>query len=189
MLKIKTRPSALITNADVKSALKITHAEDDAEITKCIARAMAYLDGHEGYMGRAIAEQVWTQTIAEFPADIRLELGPVQSVDAITYLDSDGVEQTVDPTTYYLHHTDRWSFVSLVPGASWPGDVSTRKDAVKVEFTAGDADDSPDLDAIKQGAIFLAAHFHENPLPVESGPAFELPFGVRDILAPYRILL
>lgn len=189
MLDIKTQPAALLTTAEVKTYLTIDHSEDDALIGQLINRATAYLDGPEGYMGRALVSQVWYQTVPAFSSIMKIELGPVVSVDAITYLDPDGVSQTVAGESYYSHRDDRWTFVEPLPGNSWPTSVSARKDAVKIEFTAGWASSDPRLEAIKQGAAMLIGHFMQNTSAVENSPHFKVPMGVEDILAPFRIML
>ena len=58
-----TAPTAeIVTLADMKAHLRVTHTVEDELIEALTAAAVAYLDGWTGVLGRCIGEQVWRVT-------------------------------------------------------------------------------------------------------------------------------
>lgn len=62
-------------------------------------------------------------------------------------------------------------------------------EAVEVHFRAGFGDDHADIPApIMQAVLEMAAHFYTERRPIIVGTIVaELPFGVKSLLAPYRV--
>lgn len=59
-----TAPTAeIVTLADMKAHLRVTHSVEDDLIEALTAAAVAYLDGWTGILGRCIAEQQWRVTL------------------------------------------------------------------------------------------------------------------------------
>lgn len=138
-LRLKTAPAAdPVALADVKAHMNISHTDDDAMLAEYIDTAVSFLDGRDGYLGRALVTQVWTMTLPAFPAEIVLPLPPCASVDAITYVDREGALQTLAPASYDVSGLDSADTARIMPadGESWP-DTAVKPEAVTVEFTAG----------------------------------------------------
>ncbi len=68
--------------------------------------------------------------------EIVLPLPPLQTVDSIKYWDQNGVQQTLDPTTYIVDNVSEPARVVPAPGVAWPS-TQNRINAVDVRFTAG----------------------------------------------------
>lgn len=142
-LRLKTAPAAdPVALADVKAHLNIAHSDDDAMLGEYIANAVETLDGRDGYLGRALVTQVWTLTLPAFTREIILPLPPCQSVDAITYADIAGDEQTLDPSLYNVTRLNSAepSRIWTEDPDGWPATEALNPEAVTVEFTAGYGD-------------------------------------------------
>lgn len=123
----------LVTLAELKQQLGIVHADDDAVLTALILAARQWCEGETGAI---FAERSFKATLDYFPAEIRLPVGPVISVDQLDYLDENGALQTLDPLNYYAELTPGRSRIVPAYATSWP---LTRQQlgAVEVTFTAG----------------------------------------------------
>ena len=64
---------------------------------------------------------------------IPLHRNPIQSVESVTYTDSEGTSQTLDPSGYTLDFGNR----AIYPVGTWPS-VTTGHRAVVVNYTAGE---------------------------------------------------
>jgi uncharacterized phiE125 gp8 family phage protein len=187
-----TPPSeAPVSVEEIKEQSLVDHDDQDGKIELLIAAAVSHLDGWTGTLGRALCEQTWRQDYDDFASCLRLPLGPVVSVEVVTYIDTDGIEQTVDEADYTLRTDSLGSYVEFGCEYSFPS-LNSANAAVSVEFVAG----YPVTDgawtgpaAIKHAIMLLVAHWFENREAVltgQSAAAVALPLGVDALLAPYR---
>lgn len=161
---------------DAKAHLRVTHSSEDTLIEALRDAAIGHV---ERVAGVALAEGTWRWTLRSFPSRIDLPMGPVTTVDAVTYFDADGAEQT-------------YADARLVNGSAYPaagGSWPTAYDSVTVEFTAGlaSASDAPELLAAVQ---LLLGHFYINREAINIGNIVnELPLGVDALIGTYRKVL
>ena len=126
------------------------------------------------------------------PGTLALEGSPVLAIQSITYIDEDGIEQTLDNTTYALDNTQQISVVRLNSGETWPATDSVAN-AVKVNYTvgysaAGDSpQDKPMKGSIKAAMLMLVAHFYRNPEATVEKALTEVPMGVCWLLRPIQL--
>lgn len=182
MLTRLVAPSAVVTLAEAKDALRIYHTRDDDFLTQSIAAAIEYLDGPSGVLGQLLGSQQWAWKTAWFTTPLRIPLGPVATVDSVKYLDTTGVEQTLSSAVYYLFQDARGPYLALVPGQSWPATMG-RDDAVTVTFTGGI---SPIPAQIKSGILLLTSHLNQFREEQVTEQTFPTGFGLFDLIAPYR---
>lgn len=178
---------ALLTLAEVKTHLRIDHAEEDDYLSGLVEAATAHLDGRAGILGRALVTQTWAQDWSGFPAldCIRLPLPDVQSA-TITYHDDDDTEQAFGGDQWHLTQDARSSLILLNRAASWPA-AGGRPDAVTITMVAGfgAAGDVPR--PIRTAALMLLASWYENREAVNVGNIVSvLPIAVDALLTPYR---
>jgi len=123
-----------VTLADVEAQVRATLTSESALINAYIS---AVTDKAENYTRRALITQTWEITLDRFPLcrGIALPLSPVQSITSIKYIDTNGVEQTVDPTAYVLTAGDP-AEVYPVYGLYWPS-TRTQPDAVTIRYVCG----------------------------------------------------
>lgn len=112
----------------------------------------------------------------------RLPEAPVTAIASITYLDNDGVSQTLSTDVYELRSDDLEAAVVLKYNQSWPSiQLGSR---ITVTATVGYATIPPDVAWAIQ---MLAAHLHENREASVVGVSAEtIPMGVESLLVNHR---
>lgn len=151
-----------LSTEDVRTYLKIDDDDtsDDAIINMLITAARRYA---ETYTGLSLMPQTWVAVADAFPGcwlppvpfsayayggrgeifphsiddlTIKIGRGPVNTISSITYVDTNGATQTLDPSNYILDTSDLVQRVAPAYGSSWP--VARRQlGAVRITFTAG----------------------------------------------------
>ena len=119
---------------------------------------------------------------------LRLPFPDVITIEEVSYKDSAGDENTVDPTTYVLIEDVVSPYLSVGTG-SWPSGAATRPDAVTVRFTAGfgTADQVPA--PIKHGLKLMIEDLYEHRETVAIGvTATTIPISasVQRLFANYK---
>ena len=138
-LVLTTPPaSEPVTLAEAKAQCRVELAftDDDAILTTFIAVARRAAEKHTGV---GIIPQRWTLTLAQFPpwsGHIELPKGPVISIDSVTYLDTNGATQTLDPATYVWVRDELADRLSLAYNKVWPVTYG-QANAVTIAFTIG----------------------------------------------------
>jgi uncharacterized phiE125 gp8 family phage protein len=163
----------------LKSHVKEDSNDNDALLALYLAAATEHVERH---IGRAIFTQEWQLVLDAFPAgDLILPIGPVQSIDLISYIDADEAVTTLEPVDYGVDTASVEARVRSVDG--WP-DTADTLNTVTVEWTAGGTECPPDLQV---AIMLLAGNMFENREAVVTGvTAVDLPFGVKQLLAPHR---
>lgn len=89
----------------------------------------------EQLLGRYLITQTVDLYLDCFP-DWEIKLRPLQSVTSITYVDTDGVTQTIDANDYMIDANSAPARITPAYGKTWPA-TREQNNAVKVRFTAG----------------------------------------------------
>jgi uncharacterized phiE125 gp8 family phage protein len=188
-LKLVTAPLVEPVSLDeMKSHLRVDIEDHNDLISGLIAGAREYL---EGATNRAFVSQTWRLSLDNFPAgEIELPKPPLLTVDSIVYLDSEGVETTIDSSDYIVDTDSEPGRIVLASGASWPTGVSLYPvNPVQIEFTAGYGDAGSDVPQyLRQAVKLLVSHWYENPEATKEGSALrEIPFGVESLIFLHRV--
>ena len=179
------RPTELPVNvAYVKAQAVVDFADDDDFLNESILDAVDYLDGYDGILGRALMDQTVVQKMPNF-SDMRLPYGAATSITSVTYFDTLGVAQTVSAEDYILLNDQNGSRMHFLSDSQLPA-VFDRPDAVVVTYQAGwaTADDVPA--PITKAIVMMISGWYENRTGMTDTGLKEAPYGVRDMLAPYR---
>lgn len=183
-----TGPAVTPVSVDeIKANSRIDHPDDDALIGRLLNAAIARLDGWGGIMGRCLINQVWTYSLANWPA-CHLELPfPDVSAVSVTYYDPAAAVQTLAPSYYRLLQGEVTGILEWSDAFAGPS-RQVRSDAISISMTAGYGVAATDVpEDIRQAIILLVGHWYVNR--EASGPAMtELPFAVSALLAPHRLL-
>jgi len=157
-------------------------------IRQCAEAAVSALDGPRSSIRRALFDQEWSLFLNGFPPVIEIPLSPVQSILFIKYLDEDGAWQTLDSSKYRLTASHTWQpEIAPSQGETWPSTMAVAE-SVEVSFEAGFGPSHTNIpNAILQAVLDLTAHFYTERQIVAFGTPTELPFGVKDLLKPYRV--
>lgn len=197
-LRLVTPPAGgVVSLALQKEHMRVFHDDEDLTIALYMDAARETVDGPNGWLGRALAQQTWDMALDDWPRTgrIRLPLQPLIRVDSVKYRDPDGVIQTVAPADYQVVDGGvSPSFVLPEKNRSWPG-VDSRPDSVTVQFTAGypptGAGESLDHGGgvparVKAALMILAAEMYERrEMNVQGTIIAELPT-VRNLLTPFK---
>lgn len=123
-----------VTLAEAKLHCKAEESADDALITALIVSARQQA---EHRTGRALVTQKWELTRDSFPVDsLELPNPKLVSVESVTYLDADGVRQTLANTEYQVVTDELIGRVLPAYGKSWPS-CRVQPGSVAVNFTCG----------------------------------------------------
>lgn len=124
-----------IADASLGAGAPTTNTTGDPLLRMLITAARQHA---EQELKRYLITQTLDAYFHEFPHehDRRFFLPPLQAVSAITYVDIDGVTQTLDSSLYVVDNISRPARIEPAYGTVWP---STREQmsAVKVRFVAG----------------------------------------------------
>ena len=138
-VRIITEPTAEpITLTEAKSAMGVSHDDDDQMITGYIKAARRWA---ESYLNAYLMTQVIEVTMDAFPGwEFGLGLWPIQSVDSVKYDDTSSpiTEVTLtENTNYYADVLAKCGRIKLIDEIP---DVTSRPNAVKIRATVGYAD-------------------------------------------------
>ena len=143
-----------ITLAEAKAHLRVEHNADDVLITALIVAARQAAESHTG---RALVSQQWRLTLEDWQDSIELPNPPLISVEAITYLDSLAVRQTLASSVYQVITDTLVGSVQLAYDGAWPA-IRAIPGSIRVDYTAGYGIASAVPQAIK--VWMLIAHRH-----------------------------
>jgi uncharacterized phiE125 gp8 family phage protein len=115
---------------------------------------------------------------------LSLQTFPVNSVSLVTYVDSDGVTQTVDPADYSIDSFERSAVLRFSK------DVPATE--VTVTFTAGFTDgESPNPYPLPKpiyvAMLLMIGNLYENRESVSDKESYERPQSAISLMTPYRI--
>lgn len=173
--------------ADLASSPQIA-PPDLTYIQELTRAAIALIDGPNGKLGRCLLSQTWLLKTSLQPTEVRLPLPPVRSIVSVRYMDTEGVVQTLAPSAYRLFGVGTWA-ADLAPvyGTSWPAGGDGRED-FQITFVSGYGDTMAEVPAPILHAIrLLVAQWYLERQPVTFATPNEMPFGVKEILAQFRL--
>lgn len=173
---------------DAKTYLRVDSTDDDALIATLIDVAQSNVETNTGL-------RFFTQTVSlscsEWADLARIPVGPISTITEITYIDREGVSQTLDPSFYALFGGGTLrAGVRTNVGKVFPL-VASYEDAITVSVTVGFG---ADVSAVPQGlvrALMLTLgdyyEFRADTIAERSVTPNSLPVGVENILLNYRV--
>ncbi|KKN55343.1 hypothetical protein LCGC14_0583330 [marine sediment metagenome] len=142
-----------VVAADVvaHSQLPIPTTAESTQITRMIQSARETV---EDQLWISLITQTRVQTLSDWPTDNRIELSfpPLQSVTSVTYLDTDGVRQTLSTSIYDVTTNEFKGLVTLAFDQVFPfnrGDIGS----IEVTYVAGYGDAATDVPSTIQLAL------------------------------------
>jgi uncharacterized phiE125 gp8 family phage protein len=177
-----------IADASLGAGAPSTNSTTDPVFTALIASARA---AAELELGRYLITQTLDMYLDEFPCEEPYEiyLPPIQSVSAITYVDSAGVTQTLSAPDYLVDSNSKPARITPAYGLYWPY-TREQNNAVKVRFIAGYGSASSVPDCIKQWMLMRIADLWTNraSLVIDPRGLIQIPRSYVDgLLDPERV--
>lgn len=187
MLDQLSPPAAeVMTSADpvLRAQLRLMPEENEEDVL-IDALAVTARRQIERKARNALVTQSFTLTLPAWPCDgIRLPRAPVQSVDAVRYSSGGGALVALAPEDFRLSR--RGARAQVEPVSGWPALAS--RGLIEVDFTAGYGDSGADVpEDIRHAMRLQIAHLFMHREAVASGVMVEIPLGIADLLAPYRL--
>lgn len=153
-----------ISIGDVCNHSRIDIGDDDALIELLINAAR---EQAESITNRALITQTWKLTLDVFPGNgygkIKIPKPPLQSIDSVTYLDTDGELQSLtdSPTSNWILEAGEPTIMVPDYDVTWPSTYDV-PDAVNITFTCGYGDAAEDVPAaIRQWMMVYVAGMYE----------------------------
>jgi len=174
--------SSVISLGEAKLHLKVDTDTEDDYIQTLIDAATGWVAGRN----RLLGDQVWELVLDAFPCEgIRLWKQPVQSVDSIQYVDTDGNTQTLDSDLYQVALASDPPRIMPAYGEVWPA-TRCQMESVTVRFTGGYNDSPIQIPAQIIAAMrMLMGHLYANKEAVvimQGIVSLELPLGLEALL-------
>ncbi len=153
-----------IDDSSLGAAAPTTNTTTDPLLNDLIATAR---EQAELELGRYLITQTLEKYYDSFPEFFQLP--PIQTVTSITYLDSDGAEQTLAASNYIVDSKSIPSRITRAQSVTWPSTYD-QVNAVKVTFVAGYGDAASDVpQSIRSWMLTRIKHDFDNPNPVKVG--------------------
>jgi len=173
--------------AEMKMHLRVEHSAEDALILVLIQAAREWC---EEFTSRSFITRTWELRLDAWPEERYIELPrpPLQGVTWVKYVDENGVEHTLDASTYVVDAVSVPGRVVLVNNASWPSVALFPAGAVRVRYTAGYGSNPSDVPEMARHAVrLLAAHWYENRENSSPAQLREIPMAAEMLLWPLRV--
>jgi len=130
----------------------------------------------------SIASQELLLALDSFDDIVYLPRGPVQSVEDISYADSENNQDSMDDWIEDL--VSNPARITPAFGQSWPATAEV-VNAVQVSYTTGYTTPSMVPKLLKSGMLFYVAHLYENRSADTDGDLKEVPMAVASIIQQY----
>jgi uncharacterized phiE125 gp8 family phage protein len=170
---------------ECKLHLRIDSDDEDELIEMYLTAGVSHLDGANGWLGRSIVSQAWSQQFDAFAHDMLLNFSPVSSITSVVYLDADGIEQTVNDDQYQLINGGSSPTVRFVNDFVLPT-TQTDLPVVTITFVSGYSDDTDEIPAaIKVAILLMVGDMYQSREAKVENTMMENNT-VRRLLDPYR---
>lgn len=170
-----------LTASEAKLHCRVDTSDEDALFTRFIAAARKLVEKN---LRRQLITATWTLTLDDWPSDgIRIEVCPLIAVSSITYLDTNGTQQTLASSIYRVDTRSEPGRITLEWGESMPA-LRGVENQITVTFTAGYGSSSSDVpETIKTAMLMLIGHWYDNRNAVNVGTMNDVPMAVKAWMA------
>lgn len=172
----------IITTADLKLHLRVDHDDEDTLIEALRDAAIAHI---EDYCNVKLGDVTAVLYMDRFPTVFEIPVGPVQSVQSVSYDPTTATNVTLAASAWYADLVRKPARVGII---NPPSTADYNFNGVQVAFTVGYPEASvpaPIVHAIR----LIVGHLYEQRQQVVVGVSVaELPLGIHALLNPYRIV-
>lgn len=136
----------------------------------------------EQYTRIAFVTQTWVYYSNRFEECILLK-SELQSIVSVKYTDTDGAQQTLDPSNYYADVIE--SRIQEAYGKVWPT-VRDFPNSVEIEFVCGFGAANQVPEEIKDAIKFIVGHWENYQSGIEGLRISTIPYAVEQLLRPHK---
>lgn len=169
-----------------KDHLRVDHSDEDALIYGYVTAAREWA---EAFTRRAFGSQTYDLYFDGWPRfPLTLPRAPLQSVTAIYYTDENGSEGTLSASDYLVDTAAEPGRIVLKRTAALPTVTLQETNGVRVRFVAGHEDTPWKVQAAILVILGDLYENRENTVIMPGASRIEVPFGVKALLWPIRVL-
>lgn len=181
----------VLTSAPDKEPVTVSEAQEhlrisgqDQEVLRLVKAGTGMV---ERYLNRALITQSWDAYYDCWKEKFKLPYPPLQSVASVKYRDSDGAEQTLSGSLYWVTNNEP-AEVTRAYNTVYPELQLGRPQAVKISVVVGYGDDVGDVpEDIRHAIKLLIADLYENRGTVVLGQVNKIPNYITDLIHSYKI--
>lgn len=173
----------VITLAEAKAQLNVSHTDEDTYLRTLIQAATDYIAGPNG-IGISLTTQTYRVSLDHLCEVTQIPIRPVQAVVQITYVDPEGATQTVDKADYWVDVDQSPAIIQFKPN-KLPA-VFAQPGAVKITIRTGYGDSDAVPGDLKGAARLLVAQWFRTREAIVEGSFSEPHHSVSAVLAKYR---
>ena len=209
-VEVVTQPTEEpVSLEDAKEHLRVEVSAEDKLISRLITDARQWA---ENYTRRAFVPQTWRLWARQFPSSgfnqdgearivppnreflaeaIQLPGGRVASISSVSFVASDGTQQTLSAADYQLESRDPWKPSMVLPayGTSWPS-TRDQPSAVQIQYVVGYASTAAVPSVIRQAILLHVGWSYANREPKTfgtTGADAQMMAALQMKLADYRL--
>lgn len=180
-LKTPAANNLIVTVADLKEHLRVTHDLDDTYIGGLLDAAV---DKAQQYTDRQLLPATLVLLLESFDNPVKIKKLPVASIASVKYYDENNEIQTLSTDIYQSDIRTEPAIIELKPDQSWPDITSERKYPVEIEFSAGYADASKVPDAFKHAVKLMVGNWYNYRDDLQKPLGMTTPS--QNLLDPYK---
>jgi uncharacterized phiE125 gp8 family phage protein len=161
-----------IADSSLGAGAPATNTTSDPDLTRLIIQARR---AAERKTRCALITQTWDLSLDAFPSwELRVPKPPLQSVTSITYVDTDGVTQTLAADQYLVDIKSQPGLITPAYGLVWPS-TRAQSNAVTIRFICGFGAAATVSDETKQWMLVRIKHQYDNRGPNATGIITDFP--------------
>jgi len=170
-----------ISLEDAKTHLRADETDDEDTLIEAYIQAAR--EHVERVCERALMPQVWQESRNCFAPMIELRGGVITAVQAITYVDGDGITQTLAEAAYQADLVGRPPAVYPAFGTTWP-ETRRQPGAVAVRYALGYASAADVPAALRAAMLLIIGDLYSNRA-AQSGSEIYANVTVQRLLVPW----
>ena len=177
----------VVSDDEQKKHAKITLSDDDPVVDDLNVTSIEYITD---VLQRSLVKETYELYLDDWPqgsCPIEICRVPLFSVESITYIDTDGVEQTLAADQYVADKVAEPAGIYRAYEVTWPT-VRAQVNSIKVTFKAGYGDAADDVpEKYKTIIKQVFTHWYHHREPMKDKNFTEIPEHLNALIAKYAL--
>lgn len=172
----------VISTADLKAFLRVTHSDEDTLIEAMRAAAIQHI---ESFCNIRLGDRRAIMYLDDFPQTMEVPVGPVNTINSISYATGAATTDTLSTANYYV---DTNRVPARITFINFPSIYQYSHQGVQIDMDFGYAEaDVPE--GIVHAIKLLVSHMYELRQPEVTGTVTtKVKIGLEALLNPYRVI-